>query len=211
MRRFGRYLVDRRYRGSYHDDHRDGQPTLAFASTVVDCYLTCYTDIMINRAKTIAIAAHSGQSYGPFPYSIHLAAVEEVISRFGFGHLVSLRAAAWLHDVLEDTDLNIETLRMEFGTRVAEAVFAVTDGEGDNRKERKAKVYAKIRQNGDDALIIKLADRIANVEAGGKVDMYRKEHGTFKNELYVTNTFNDAIIDMWAHLDSLLISHDTNL
>jgi (p)ppGpp synthase/HD superfamily hydrolase len=166
---------------------------------------------MINRAKTIAIAAHSGQTYGAFPYSIHLAAVEEVISRFGFGHDTELRAAAWLHDVLEDTDLNIETLRMEFGDRVAEAVFAVTDGEGANRKERKAQVYAKIRANGDDALIVKLADRIANVEAGGKVDMYRKEQDTFNNELYTINTFNGKIVDMWNHLYNLLINDDTSL
>lgn len=168
---------------------------------------------MINRAKTIAIAAHSGQTYGPFPYSVHLGAVEEVISRFGFGHDVELRAAAWLHDVLEDTDLNIETLRMEFGDRVAEAVFAVTDGEGANRKERKAQVYKKIRQNGNDALIVKLADRIANVEAGGKVDMYRKEHETFGNELRTANSYDSdqRLQAMWNHLDSLLINHDTTL
>lgn len=164
---------------------------------------------MINRAKTIALAAHGNQNYGAFPYVVHLAAVEEVISRFGFKD-VELRAGAWLHDIIEDTAFTIETVRVEFGDRVAEMVWAVTDGEGANRKERKAAVYPKIRKNGADAIILKVADRIANVEAGGKVDMYRKEQNTFRNEIWLL--FNDARIqDMWDHLDSLLINHDTAL
>ena len=164
---------------------------------------------MINRAKTIALAAHGTQTYGAFPYVVHLAAVEEVVSRFGFGHDDEIRAAAWLHDILEDTVFVKETLEMEFGERVANMVWAVTDGEGANRKERKAAVYPKIRANGH-ALVIKLADRIANVEAGGKVEMYRKEQPTFKGELYFDNQ-SPELQAMWDHLDRILINHDTPL
>jgi (p)ppGpp synthase/HD superfamily hydrolase len=164
---------------------------------------------MINRAKTIAVAAHGNQSYGAFPYVVHLAAVEEVISRFGLGHTVEFRAAAWLHDVLEDTGLTRDAIEMEFGPNVANLVWAVTDGEGANRAERKAAVYPKIRRI-DGAIYIKLADRIANVEAGGKVDMYRKEQKTFKDELY-QNPGPPPALAMWEHLDNLLINSDTNL
>lgn len=162
---------------------------------------------MINRAKTIALTAHGNQTYGAFPYVVHLAAVEEIISRFGFG-TIELRSAAWLHDILEDTALTKETVRMEFGSHVADLVHAVTDGKGATRAERKAEVYVKIRLEGRDALILKLADRIANVEAGGKVAMYRKEHEKFKNELY---NASPEIQPMWDHLDNLLITKDTTL
>jgi hypothetical protein len=37
-----------------------------------------------------------------------------------------------------------------------------------------------------DAIIVKLADRIANIEHGGKVEMYAKEYDEFKGALQLT-------------------------
>jgi len=108
--------------------------------------------------------------------------------------------AAWLHDVVEDTDTKLKEVEEMFGTEVSKLVSAVTNEPGPNRKTRAALTYPKIRET-TGAVALKLADRIANVEAGGKlVDMYKKEYEDFKRALYTTGQYEG----MWKHLDSLL-------
>lgn len=165
----------------------------------------------IYRAKRYAVRAHGDQKYGDeFPYVLHLQAVESVLLRFGIFD-EDLRMAAWLHDVLEDTDSEYEDLVTFFGREVADIVAILTEPKGGNRKWRHAQTYPRIAQNYK-AIIVKVADRIANVEAGGKkVDMYRKEHGDFKAALqsnYGTMFDVDQVVMMnslFDYLDELLI------
>jgi len=91
--------------------------------------------------------------------------------------------AAWLHDVLEDTDASNDQIEEIFGKCVLDIVYCVTDGEGATRSERKKEVYKKIIAN-QDAINVKLADRIANVEAcfldgNKKIVTYKGEHSEF--------------------------------
>lgn len=97
--------------------------------------------------------------------------------------------AAWLHDTIEDTDATREDIAARFDHAVADLVWAVT-GVGKNRKERNADAYAKIRVAQScfrPAANLKLADRIANVEASknapDKLAMYRKEWPGFRAAL----------------------------
>lgn len=142
------------------------------------------------------------QRYSGLPYTHHLAAVEAVLRRFGFSdgtgseHLV----AAWLHDVVEDTQTKTKEIVEMFGARVGELVEAVTNEPGENRKARNANTYPKIRQC-PGATALKLADRIANVEFGGaQGNMYKKEYEDFRRALYTPGEYED----MWAHLDGLM-------
>lgn len=150
------------------------------------------------KSQEIRDRSHGDQTYGALPYRIHLEAVEDVLRRFGVSENSeggrALLAAAWLHDVVEDTydDVakGIEDIKAEFGEDVAELVYAVTSEPGKNRRERATKTYPKIAANRL-AVLLKLADRIANVEHGlssgrgqGLVDMYRKEHAGFREALF---------------------------
>jgi hypothetical protein len=47
---------------------------------------------------------------------------------------------AWLHDVVEDTDVTLDEIDRDFGRRIADAVDAITrrDGEGDRYYRRVA-------------------------------------------------------------------------
>ena len=72
---------------------------------------------------------------------------------------------------------------------------------GCNRKEKKEKTLPKTASN-PSAIILKLGDRIANIEHVGKIDMYAKEYTEFKGALYL-NTPSDGI-KMWEYLDKLL-------
>jgi (p)ppGpp synthase/HD superfamily hydrolase len=154
-------------------------------------------------AKYYATIKHGDQKYGNLPYTHHLAAVEAVLRRFGVDALFAeeMLEAAWLHDVVEDSGTKIKEIEELFGHPVARLVAAVTNEPGKNRTEKAAYTYPKIREAGANAVRLKLADRIANVENGGKlVEMYRKEYDSFRRGLYTAGQNED----MWKHLDSLL-------
>lgn len=151
--------------------------------------------------KFFANVKHAGQLYSSgLPYTHHLAAVEAVLRRFGTTDETMLMGA-WLHDVVEDTPTKLKEVEEMFGADVARLVAAVTNEEGENRKIRAALTYPKIRAAGPDALRLKLADRIANVESGGNlIKMYKKEYEDFRRSLYTAGQNED----MWAHLDTLM-------
>ena len=159
-------------------------------------------------ARAFAIRAHGDQKYGDLPYSAHLDDVADVVSRMEVPEGQSpwsFRAAAYLHDVLEDTETTRWRLSNAFGPQVADLVHAVTDEPGPNRKARKAATYPKIRAFGTAAVALKLADRIANVRrcveaGGGLLEMYRKEQREFRAALFREGELTEA----WAELEDLL-------
>jgi (p)ppGpp synthase/HD superfamily hydrolase len=155
----------------------------------------------LRHVKFFATIKHAGQTYSSgLPYTHHLAAVESVLRRFQVVD-EDLLTASWLHDVVEDTETKLKEIEEMFGPAVARLVHAVTNEPGQNRRARHAATYPKIREAGDNAITLKLADRIANVEAGGNlVGMYKKEHEDFKRALYTPGQAEE----MWAHLNQLL-------
>lgn len=163
---------------------------------------------VVYRAKIYAVRAHGNQTYGPdLPYAVHLQAVESVLIRFGF-YDDDLRAAAWLHDVLEDTNVAYENMAELFGRVITDIVSNVTEPKGGDRTWRHAQTYPRIAKDYK-SVVVKLADRIANVEAGGKVDMYRNEHANFKSAITVNMDKFDleditGLNIMFDYLDELL-------
>lgn len=63
------------------------------------------------------------------PYIGHPARVALAVREAGFGHEVE--AAAWLHDVIEDTELTMDALRLAVPASVADAVDALTKRKGE--------------------------------------------------------------------------------
>jgi (p)ppGpp synthase/HD superfamily hydrolase len=158
------------------------------------------------KAKTFAVLKHSGQTHGTRPFVTHLAEVADVLHEFGY-HDDDLIAAAWLHDVVEDTSTTITEIYSEFGQRVGDLVDALTDGPGATRLEKKAYPYKTI-PTVDGAVIVKLADRIANVRftisEGSDAEHYRmtykSEHAGFCQAL----SKKGEAREMWFILDNLL-------
>jgi len=159
-----------------------------------------YRDKDYKEARMVSIQAHGNQTYDSiFPYHKHLDDVVDVIKRFGFSGKFII--AGVLHDIIEDTSLSYNKVKKYFGIDVAEMVYCVTDELGRDRNEKHLKTLPKIASN-PSAIIIKLADRIANIEHGGKVEMYSQEYGEFRRSLFA-NTPTDGK-RMWDHLDVLL-------
>jgi guanosine-3',5'-bis(diphosphate) 3'-pyrophosphohydrolase len=156
------------------------------------------------RARTFAQRAHAGQRYGDGDFlEGHLARVVSTLRKFGEDNPVLL-AAAWLHDTVEDTEVTVEDIKVAFGDDVADLVWRLTDETDGNRKERHHQTHLKIRGR-TEAVRIKLADRIANVEASIEQrthlrGMYRAEHEMFKTDLYVFGEYED----MWNYLNRVI-------
>ncbi len=157
------------------------------------------------QARKFAVAAHGEQKYGEHPYAHHLDAVAAIAEPYGEEATV----VAYLHDTVEDTGATLTEIESRFGQSVATCVALLTDEPGINRKERKAKTYAKLAQvtgQSQLALVVKAADRLANVRAcvqnqkANLWELYRSEHATFKHA-----ACRPALCDpLWVELDALL-------
>jgi GTP pyrophosphokinase len=159
------------------------------------------TEKHVREARLVAIKAHGTQDYdGIFPYEKHLDDVVDVLKRF-FIMSYEMLCAAYLHDAIEDGNISYKDIKKHFGVEVAEIVYSVTDEQGRDRAEKKRKTLPKTSQNVKGCKL-KVGDRIANIEMGGKVDMYKKEFAEFEKWIYKAE---DAQAQpMWAHLKMLV-------
>ena len=121
------------------------------------------------RARLFAVAAHRGvgqlRKYTGQPYEEHLRRVASIVG--GFTRDPEMVAAAWLHDVVEDTPATIEEVGREFGAGVRELVDALTDvsrPQDGNRAVRKAMDREHLAAAPARAQTVKLADLIDNCE-----------------------------------------------
>jgi guanosine-3',5'-bis(diphosphate) 3'-pyrophosphohydrolase len=156
------------------------------------------------KARQFAIAAHGDQMYGTHPYSLHLDAVASIAKTYG----EIAEAVAYLHDVVEDTEVTLQEVENNFGLLVAKCVAILTDEPGENRKERKAKTYAKMAEvSGEEtlALLVKAADRLANLRASVSdknfklIEMYKSEYPVFRSSVYRKNLCEE----IWQELESI--------
>lgn len=162
------------------------------------------TSADVEFARIFAIKAHGDQKYGEHLYGKHLADVVTILQQ-EYEPTKEQLAAAWLHDVLEDTDFDrVHLLEALFGTRVARLVRACT-GFGLSRKERNASIYRRLPLE-PDAIPVKIADRIANVEASkatnpGLLDMYQREYPEFRSALWSDDS---RLAPLWMRLDTAM-------
>ena len=135
----------------------------------------------ILRAYSMAREAHagtrrkSGEPYIFHPLAVALIAVKEV----GLGPTAVI--AALLHDVVEDTDITLDELRMVFGDRVAKIVDGVTKIDDvmliQQTESKQAENYRKILLSMcNDAYVIflKLCDRLNNMRTLGSMKDTKK-------------------------------------
>lgn len=156
---------------------------------------------MKNKAREFAILAHGDQMYGELPYIAHLDAVALIVKEYG----ETAEVIAYLHDVVEDSHVGLDQITSEFGVFVSNCVGIITDEQGDTRKERKNKTYQKMAQvSGEEelALLVKAADRLANVRscmAGGNtrlMEVYQSEYETFKKAAYRENMCDEIWLEL---------------
>jgi GTP diphosphokinase / guanosine-3',5'-bis(diphosphate) 3'-diphosphatase len=121
----------------------------------------------ILKALDFAARKHSHQrrkDEDASPYINHPIRVANVIWQVGSIMETEVLVAALLHDTLEDTETDYDELVREFGEKVAKIVLEVTD---DKKLEKQVRKQLQIEHApfiSREAKLVKLGDKICNVE-----------------------------------------------
>ncbi|MCC8359654.1 HD domain-containing protein [Salinimicrobium sediminilitoris] len=123
---------------------------------------------MEEKALEFARKAHGEQlrKYSEELYIEHPKRVAETVRTVS--HTTEMICAAYLHDVVEDTPVEIEEIKKKFGNKVAQLVEELTDEYVTekyphlNRRRRKDKEVERQATISNEAKTIKLADVIDN-------------------------------------------------
>ena len=129
---------------------------------------------IVERAIQFAVFAHAGtkRKGKERPYILH--PIEAMTIAAGLTEDEEVLAAAVLHDVVEDTNLNGEDIEREFGPRIRALVLAESE---DKMKELSAASSWKLRKQATinhlagldrNAKIICLGDKLSNIREIGR-------------------------------------------
>ena len=126
---------------------------------------------LLDRAIVFAVRAHTGtERRGKgYPYIVHPMEAVEIVATMTSDQ--ELLAAAALHDTVEDTDVTVEQIRVEFGDRVAALVASESDtfeegvSEEDSWHARKQAAIDRLAKASHDAKIVALGDKLSNMRA----------------------------------------------
>jgi len=160
------------------------------------------------KAQELAYKAHKGQKrkYTEEPYFNHVASVARMVSEILPGNSDAVEIA-YLHDVLEDTEVTYEELEEEFGFEVASRVLALSDLNKDgNRASRKAGYAAQISTSDSVVHTIKLCDLIDNTRTivvfdpkFAKTYIPEKKEmikACWKSESYLLKTMAESLVEI---------------
>lgn len=116
---------------------------------------------IVRRAEIFATGRHAGQTRkdGVTPYIVHPAEMVASLKQCGIGNPCIL-AAAWLHDVVEDTDTTVEDVSDEFGRDISGLVDTLTR----RKPHENHDVYnSRVLSSSHAAKLIKVADTEHNI------------------------------------------------
>jgi len=143
---------------------------------------------LVTRAFAFAAAAHEGQQRrSGSDFIEHPVGVARICAQLRLDE--ETLAAALLHDVVEDTETDIEDVRREFGAEIArlvEGVTKLTRIQFQSREQAEAENYRKmVVAMSEDVrvILIKLADRLHNmrtIEYLGKQKQIQKAKETLE-------------------------------
>ena len=172
-----------------------------------------YDSEKIEKAYQLAKAAHKDQRRrSGEPYIMHPVAVAEILFKMGMDNECII--AALLHDVVEDTEYDLDYIRQEFGDDVAllvDGVTKLTQIPLSTREEVQAENIRKmfIAMNQDvRVIIIKLADRLHNMRTLEHMPKYKQREKSLETlEIYAPIAHRLGIRQFKEELEDLAIRY----
>lgn len=165
--------------------------------------MTVWNPELYIRAWNFAAEIHKGQ-YLPgsdIPYLNHIGlVVMEGAGAIASGGSISqpdlLIACAVLHDAIEDTETTYDEVANLFGKQIADGVLALTkDLRLPTKEEQMQDSITRIREQPSEIWMVKLCDRIANLQSPPlhwgkqKIIKYREEAGYILARLGPANDY----------------------
>ena len=153
------------------------------------------TDIILG-AKKFAQEKHKNQKRkdGVTPYSDHLEGVVNRLKNLGVTDKDVL-CAAWLHDIIEDTDVTFDQINERFGREVAVIVLSLSKDQNILKKDREIQYINQLKDASFQTKIIKLCDISANLKdlANAPISKTQKNKQIKKILHYLRIIKNDII------------------
>ncbi|MCI4433459.1 MAG: bifunctional (p)ppGpp synthetase/guanosine-3',5'-bis(diphosphate) 3'-pyrophosphohydrolase [Nitrosopumilus sp.] len=153
------------------------------------------TDIILG-AKKFAQEKHKNQKRkdGVTPYSDHLEGVVNRLKNLGVTDKDVL-CAAWLHDIIEDTDVTFDQINERFGREVAVIVLSLSKDQNIPKKDREMQYINQLKDASFQTKIIKLCDISANLKdlANAPISKTQKNKQIKKILHYLRIIKNDII------------------
>ena len=122
---------------------------------------------LISRAERFARARHGEQflkGKALEPYTIHLEEAASLEERWSKSK--NARAAAWLHDTVEDCPpTSMAQLEFLFGKGIADTVAELVDDKSLPKADRKKLQIVNAAEKSKEACLLKLADKTSNIGA----------------------------------------------
>jgi (p)ppGpp synthase/HD superfamily hydrolase len=122
---------------------------------------------VVRKAEEFATKAHAGQTLkipSREPFIEHPRRVVALVGTSGGSE--DEMAAAWLHDIVEDTPVTLADIAREFGDIITELVDGLTDPphfEGNPNRIRKRWQAERVRGKSAGVKRVKIADQTVNV------------------------------------------------
>lgn len=146
----------------------------------IEEYLTPEQVAFVRKAYELAAKAHAAQTRkSGEPYIIHPIGVVSIL--VGLQMDDKTLAAAFLHDVVEDTDYKLEYIKEQFGTVVANLVDGVTKlgkieyiSKEDRQIENYRKMFLAMARD-IRVVLIKLADRLHNMRTMKYMPVHKQQ------------------------------------
>lgn len=139
------------------------------------------------------------------PFVQHPIAVAQLVSAADRDD--ALLAAAYLHDAVERTGVELSEIRKRFGPEVAETVDALTDDPSiAGYAERKRDLRRKVLGGGRNAVLIYAADRVANMRDWRSLEPSEREACAGR-----LGTHLDERLELWDEDLAELTSYDPEL
>jgi (p)ppGpp synthase/HD superfamily hydrolase len=99
------------------------------------------------------------------PYINHLVDVANILIEYGNVSCEDEIAGALLHDIIEDTDLEMKTLQSQVSEKTLSIVLNLTDDKTLPLQKRRAEMIRKLNSADDPTKRVKLADICSNIAA----------------------------------------------
>jgi guanosine-3',5'-bis(diphosphate) 3'-pyrophosphohydrolase len=118
----------------------------------------------VSDARSFAKKKHAGQlrKNGKTTTFSHLKDVVKNLKQMKVTNK-DIICAAWLHDTIEDTDTDFDSIKDRFGKNVAEIVVSVTKDNRLPKKQREREYLKDLKSSSVKAKLVKIADILANV------------------------------------------------
>lgn len=177
-------------------------------------------ELQTRDVATWAIKAHADTNhyYDEYlPYEFHLRMVVKnvmdfidlIVEQHSIESGIVVINGGWCHDTIEDARQNYNSVKKVAGIEVAEIARACTNyGRGRNRDERMPDFVYKDIHDTPFAVIVKVADRMANgqyskMTGSSMYQKYVKEHGQFTAKLFSAHQGDLWHKPMWHALDQV--------